>query len=91
MKQSIMIPLYLFFLTACFIVIFIIEAQQDESQNKSWAINFAISFIQDLTLSPLISMTIKVLIIKFSQSPKTAKLKRTQKAIAMLLKDFMTI
>jgi len=90
-KQSLVLLLYLFLLIACFLVIFIIEAQQDESQNKAWATNFAISFIQDLTLAPLISITIKVIIIKFSQSRKTAKLKRTRTAITFLLENFKFI
>jgi len=64
---------YLVLLVACFLVMFIIEAQQDASQNKTWAFNFVISFIQDLSLSPALSALNTVLLIRFSVTERVAK------------------
>ena len=66
---------------------FIIEAQQDGSQNISWAINFVISFVQDLSLSPVISIFSKILLIKLSRNGRFLKRKRSKQILIILLPD----
>ena len=72
---------------------FIIEAQQDASQNKTWAFNFVIAFVQDLSLSPAISALNKVLYIKFSAKNNLAAKKIKSEKIQRLIlsKDFKSI
>ncbi len=71
---------------------FIIEAQQETSQNKDWAFNFIISFMQDNTLSPLISVAYKVFLLKLSQSDRFAKALNHPKLLALVIPDaFRTI
>ena len=84
---------YLALLVACFLVMFIIEAQQDASQNKTWAFNFLIAWIQDLSLSPAISALNKVLYIKFSAKNNIAAKKIKSEKIQRLIlsKDFKSI
>ena len=78
---------YLALLAACFLVMFIIEAQQDSSQNKTWAFNFVISFIQDLSLSPALSAINKVLLIRFSVTERVAKKIKSPKIKSLILSD----
>jgi len=72
---------------------FIIEAQIEESQNKEWALNFLISFFQDLSLSPAISIFNKICLIKLSESDRFGKtLTNSPKVLALLLPEtFMSI
>ncbi len=91
LKRSLALTVYLLFLVACFIAIFIIQAQQDKSENGTWGVNFAISFLQDLTLAPLISITIKILLIKFSQHRRTTKFRRIRKFINSVFLTFKSI
>jgi len=90
-KRSLVLILYLLFEIACFIVVFVVQAQQEKSENLPWGANFAISFLQDLILAPIISITIKVLLIKFSQNRRTAKLKRIRKFINFVFPTFKSI
>jgi len=66
---------------------FIIEAQQDGSQNISWAINFAISFVQDLSLSPVISIFNKVLLLRLSKNDRFLQRRRSKQILTILLPD----
>ena len=71
---------------------FIIEAQQDASQNKTWVFNFLIAWIQDLSLSPAISSLNKVLYIRFSGKNKLAQKIKSEKIQRLILsKDFKSI
>ncbi len=91
LKRSLVLTVYLLFLVTCFIAIFIIQAQQDKSENGIWGVNFSISFLQDLTLAPLISIIIKILLIKFSQYHRTIKLRRMRKFINFVFPTFKSI
>ena len=75
-KLHLGIIFYLLFIVGCFLIIFVIEAQQEKSRNKVWGINFVIAFIQDLTLSPLISIANKVWLFKLSQRNCLQRFKR---------------
>ena len=72
---------------------FIIEAQLEENQNKEWALNFLISFFQDLSLSPAISILNKTFFIKLSESDRFGKtLTNSPKILTLLLPEtFMSI
>ena len=79
---------YLALLVACFLVMFIIEAQQDASQNKSWAENFVIAFVQDLSLSPALTAINKVLLIKVSETDRFGKtLTKSPRILSLLLPE----
>ena len=76
---------YLSLLVGCFIVMFIIEAQQDASQNRNWALNFIIAFGQDLSLSPFMSLFNKVSFFKLSQTRRFIKLLKSPRIVAFFL------
>ena len=52
---------------------FIIEAQKEASENREWAINFIIAFVQDLSLSPAITTASTIFFIKLFEKEQIAK------------------
>ena len=70
---------------------FIIEAQLEESKNKEWTTNFVIAFVQDLTLSPAISIFYKAILIKLTESDRFSKtLNKSPKILALILPETFT-
>lgn len=79
--------LYLLILAGCFVIIFVIAAQQDGSENISWAIYFAISLAQDLTLSPLISIINKVFLLTLPKKYDCLQGKTSQQFFTVLIPE----
>ncbi len=82
---------YVSLLLGCFIILFIIEAQKEASENREWAINFAIAFVQDLSLSPAITTATTVFFIKLFEKEKFAKAISPKIQGALLSESFKAI
>lgn len=77
--------LYLLALAGSLAVIFVIAAQQDGSENIAWVIYFAISFAQDLTLSPFISIINKTLFLQLPKKYDCLQGKTSQQFFALFI------